>query len=99
MPLLSSPALAPALVWAAFAVALALIARGRWAGVDLLLGAAWAVALVVAHDRLGELMSTAAGVQAARGAVAGAALGALVAITAILLTPPRPDAPPEPALP
>ena len=48
-PLLSSPALAPAVVWAAFAVTLPLIARGRWAAVDLLLAAAWAVGLVVAH--------------------------------------------------
>ena len=98
-PLLSSPALAPALVWAAFAVALPLLARGRWAAIDLLLGAAWAVGLVVAHDWLGQLISGGAGLQSARGAVAGAALGALVAVTVILLAPPRPDAPPEPALP
>ena len=76
---------APALVWAAFAVALPLVARGRWAAVDLLLGAVWAVGLVMAHDWLGELMSTGSGLQTARGAVAGAALGALVAVTAILL--------------
>ena len=87
-PLLTSAALAPALVWAAFAVALPLVARGRWAAVDLLVGAAWAVGLVVAHDWLGQLMSTGAGLQTARGAVAGAALGALVAVTAILLAPP-----------
>ncbi len=98
-PLVSSAALAPALVWAAFAVALPLVARGRWAAVDLLLGAAWAVGLVMAHDWLGELMSSGSALNTARGAVAGAALGALMAVTAILLAPPRPDVPPEPALP
>ena len=98
-PLLTSAALAPALVWAAFAVVLPLIARGRWVAVDLVLGAAWAVGLVLAHDQLGQLMSTGGGLQTARGAVAGAVLGALVAVTAILLTPPRPDVPPQPALP
>ncbi|HEX5910637.1 MAG TPA: hypothetical protein VFY44_09105, partial [Thermoleophilaceae bacterium] len=98
-PLLTSAALAPALVWAAFAVVLPLVARGRWAAVDLLVGTAWAVGLVLAHDWLGQLMSTGAGLQTARGAVAGAALGALVAVTAILLAPPRPDVTPEPALP
>ena len=98
-PLFTSAALLPAVVWAAFAVALPLLARGRWAALDLLLGGIWAIGLVLAHDRLGELMSTASGLQTARGAVAGAVLGALVAVTAILLAPPRPDVPPEPALP
>jgi hypothetical protein len=98
-PLLSTPALAPALVWAAFALVLPLLARGRWAAVDLAVGALWAIGLVVAHDALGDLMSTATDLQTARGAVAGAALGALVAVTAILLVPPRPDAAPQPALP
>ncbi len=96
---LDAAAFAPAPVWAAFAVALPLIARGRWAALDLLLGAVWAVGLVMAHDQLGELMSAGSGLQTARGAVAGAALGALVAVTVILLAPPRPDAPPQPALP
>ena len=54
---------------------------------------------MVAHDWLGELMAGGSGLQTARGAVAGAVLGALVAVTAILLAPPRPDVPPEPALP
>ena len=98
-PLVSSAALAPALAWAAFAVVLPLVVRGRWAALDLLMGALWAAALVMAHDWLGQMMSTASGLLAARGAVAGAALGALVAVTVILLAPPRPDATPEPALP
>ena len=54
---------------------------------------------MVAHDSLGQMMSTASGLQTARGAVAGAALGALVAVTAILLAPRRPDVAPQPALP
>ena len=55
VPLLSSAALAPALVWAAFAVALPLVARGRWAAVDLSMGRGLGGRSGAAHDRLGEL--------------------------------------------
>lgn len=98
-PLVSSAALAPAVVWMAFALALPLIARGRWAALDLAVGAVWAIALIAAHGYLSDVLAADGGLQPARGAVAGAALGALVAVTAILLTPPPRDSPPDPALP
>jgi hypothetical protein len=90
-PLVTSPALAPAAVWAAFAVVLGAAVRGRWAPLDLLLGAAWAVGLVAAHDALGDLLAATTMLEDARGAVVGAALGGLVAVTATLIIPPRKD--------
>jgi len=91
-PLLTSPALAPAAVWAAFAVVLGTAVRGRWAALDLLLGAAWVVGLVFAHGALGDLLAATTALEDARGAVAGAALGGLVAVTAALIAPPAPQA-------
>jgi hypothetical protein len=99
-PLVSTPALAPALVFAAFAVALPLMVRGRWAGMDLLAAGVWAVGLVVALGAMGDLLAATTELDRARGAVAGAALGGLVAVTATLLSPPPPrDVTPDPALP
>ena len=99
LPLISSPALAPAFVWAAFAVALPLFVRGRWAAIDLLAGAAWAAALILAHGALGDLLAATTELERARGVVAGAALGGLVAVTMTLIAPPvdgdpRSQAPP-----
>jgi hypothetical protein len=102
VPLVSSPALAPALVWAAFAVALPLLVRGRWAAADLFMAALWAAGLVIAHDSLGTMLAATSELERARGAVAGACLGALVAVTASLLAPPPPvgrDVTLDPALP
>lgn len=98
-PMLSSAALAPALVWMVFALVLPLIVRGRWAVVDLVVGGAWAIGLVAAHGYLEGVLSAASGFQPGRGVVAGSVLGALVAVTAILLTPPPGDTLPDPALP
>jgi eukaryotic-like serine/threonine-protein kinase len=99
-PLVSTPALAPAPVFAAFAVVLPLVVRGRWAGMDLLAAGLWAVGLVVALGALGDLLAATTELDRARGAVAGAALGGLVAVTATLLSPPPPrDVTPDPALP
>ena len=91
LPLVSTPALAPALVWAAFAAAFGLAVRGRWAALDLLLGAAWVVGFLVAHAALGDLLAATTELENARGAVAGAALGGLVAVTTILIARPVPD--------
>jgi eukaryotic-like serine/threonine-protein kinase len=100
VPLVSSPALAPAVVFAAFAAVLPLMVRGRWAGMDLLAASVWAIGLVVALGGLGDLLAATTELDRARGAVAGAALGGLIAVTATLLTPPRPrDVAPDPALP
>jgi hypothetical protein len=97
VPIVSSPALAPALAWAAFAAVLPLLARGRYAAADLAVGALWVVGLVVAHEALGDLLAATTELQRARGAVAGAALGGLVAVTVILLGPQRRADPPQAA--
>jgi len=99
LPLVSSPALAPAFVWVAFAVALPFFVRGRWAAMDLLAGAGWAAGLVLAHGALGDLLAATTELERARGVVAGAALGGLVAVTVTLIAPPvnrepRSQAPP-----
>ena len=91
LPLVTSPALAIAAVWAAFAAVLGFATRGRWAALDLLVGVAWAVGLVAAHGALGDLLAVTTEFEDARGAVAGAALGALVAVTATLIAPPPQD--------
>jgi len=95
-PFVSSPAVAPAAVWAAFAAALGLALRGRWAMVDLALAAAWVLGLVAAHGALGDLLAATTELPQARGAVAGAALGGLVAVTVRLIRPAREAAPPGP---
>ncbi|MBA3508827.1 MAG: hypothetical protein H0T19_01890, partial [Thermoleophilaceae bacterium] len=84
VPLLSTPALAPALVWAVLALLLPLFARGRWAAADMLVAGAWTVGLVAAHAALGDALSG-AGPGLAQGVVVGAALGAVVAVTVGLL--------------
>lgn len=86
--LVTTPALLPALVWGAFAMLLGAALRGRWSALDLLLAGAWAVGLVAAHGALADLLSATTELGRARGAPAGAALGALVAVTVILVSPP-----------
>jgi len=98
-PLVSSPALAPMVVWMAFAVALPFFVRGRWAAMDLLAGAAWAAGLVLAHGALGDVLAATTELDRARGLVAGAALGGLVAVTVTLIAPPVRAGERPPALP
>jgi hypothetical protein len=57
------------------------------------------VALVLVHSALGDLLAPTTELSQARGAVAGAVLGGLVAITVTLLAPPVRYGPGEPALP
>jgi hypothetical protein len=93
-PLISSPALAPALVWAGFAAVLPLLVRGRSTGLDLAAATAWAVGLVGAHAALGDLMASTGGLSDARGAVLGTLLGAAAAVaaaTALARRPPSGD--------
>ncbi|HWF73306.1 MAG TPA: serine/threonine-protein kinase, partial [Solirubrobacteraceae bacterium] len=76
-PLLSSGALAPALVWAAGAVVLPWLVRGRRPAVDFVLAAAWAAGLVAAtYSVLGTVHGSLAGAPV-RGAVLGG-VGAFV---------------------
>lgn len=81
-PLLSSGALAPAAVWAAAAVLLPLIVRGRSLALDIVRVTVWAAAVVSAT---GAAISAVHGSSPA-GAPPGAAVGA-VAAAAIALAP------------
>jgi eukaryotic-like serine/threonine-protein kinase len=79
-PLVTTPALAPALAWAAGAVVLPLVVRGRWLAVDLLGAGACAAALVAAHVALGDALAADVALDHARGAVAGSITAALVVV-------------------
>jgi hypothetical protein len=79
-PLVTSGALAPAVVWAGAAVILPWAVRGRSAAVDFVLASAWAAALVAA---------TYAALRTVHGSLAGATLrhavvGGVVAFTIVL---------------
>ena len=76
-PLIGGPALAPIVAFALFAAILPLLVRGRFASLDLLAAGAWAAGLAAALTALGELLAAATALDHARGAVAGALLGAL----------------------
>jgi hypothetical protein len=87
-PLLSGPALAPAVVWAAFAVLLPLVVRRRWLAMDLLGAALWASGLIAAHVALADLLATTTALDAARGAVAGSIGAAVLVLSVSWMTPP-----------
>jgi eukaryotic-like serine/threonine-protein kinase len=87
-PLLSGPALAPAAVWAGFAVVLPLVVRGRWLALDLFGAGVWATGLVAAHFALGDLLAATTALDAARGAVAGSIGAALVVVAVSQIVPP-----------
>jgi eukaryotic-like serine/threonine-protein kinase len=86
-PLLSGPALAPVVVWAAFAVLLPLLVRGRWLAVDLLGGGLWAVGLVVTLTALGDALAATTALGQPRGAVAGAIGAGLIVVAAVQMRP------------
>jgi hypothetical protein len=79
-PLASGPALAPAAVWATFAVLLPLVVRGRWLAVDLVGAALWAAGLIAAHTALGDMLASTTALDEARGMVAGSVGAALVVL-------------------
>jgi hypothetical protein len=79
-PLATTPALAPVLAWAAGAVLLALVVRGRWLAVDVLGAGLCAAALVAAHVALGDVLAADVALDHARGAVAGSIAAALVVV-------------------
>jgi eukaryotic-like serine/threonine-protein kinase len=79
-PLLSSPELLTALAFAAFAVLLPLLVRGRFLAFDLIGGAAWAAGLAATLAGLGSLLAAETALESARGGVAGAIGAALVAV-------------------
>ena len=89
-PLLTSPALAPAVVWAVFAMVLPLLVRGRFVALDALAAGGWAVALAATLIGLSDLMAATTVLEQPRGAVAGALAAAFVAVAAARLAPAGP---------
>jgi len=79
-PLLTTPALAPVAVWAAVAVVLPLVVRGRWLAVDLMGAAVCAAGLVAAHIALGNALAADVALDQPRGAVAGGVAAALLVV-------------------
>jgi hypothetical protein len=79
-PLVTTSALAPALVWAAVAVAFTLVVRGRWLALDVFGAALCAAALIAAHVALGDALAADVALAHARGAVAGSIAAALVVL-------------------
>jgi eukaryotic-like serine/threonine-protein kinase len=80
-PLATTPALAPLVVWAAFAMVLPLVIRGRWLAVDLLGAGVWVVGLIVAQLALGDALAADVALDQARGAVVGSLLAGVVALS------------------
>jgi hypothetical protein len=87
-PLVSSPALAPIVVFAALAALLPLVVRGRYIAVDLLGAAMWAAGLAAALFALGDVLAATTALSQPRGAAAGAVLGGLVAVAAAAMREP-----------
>jgi hypothetical protein len=87
-PLLSGPALAPAVVWAAFAMLLPLVVRGRWVAVDLVGAGIWAAGLLIAHAALADMLAATTALDEARGALAGAIGAALVGVAVAQMAQP-----------
>ena len=82
LPLASSPVLVGAAVWAAAAAVLPLVVRGRSLALDIAGAVVWGALLTGAHRAVAELAGSHIHGTDARGAAAGAALGALAAVAA-----------------
>jgi eukaryotic-like serine/threonine-protein kinase len=80
-PLLTTPALAPLAVWAAFAATLPLAIRGRWIVLDVIGAGLWTAGLIAAHFAVGDMLAGDVPLEQARGAVAGAVGAAIVAFS------------------
>jgi eukaryotic-like serine/threonine-protein kinase len=87
-PILSSPAVVTVLVWAALALVLPLALRGRRLGVDCVGAAIWAAGLMTAMTAVGDLTAGMAALDQPRGAVAGALVGAVLAVAISQTAPP-----------
>jgi eukaryotic-like serine/threonine-protein kinase len=81
-PAIASLAMVPGAAWAILAVAAGILVRGRSPALDVVGALLWAVAAIAAHEWLADLLAGVVPAPAARGAVAGAVLGA-VAIFAV----------------
>jgi hypothetical protein len=82
VPLVTSPVLLGALVWALAAVLLPMLVRGRSLALDAAGATLWAFLLVVAHEGVAELAAADIHGLGPRGAVGGAILGAFAAVGA-----------------
>jgi hypothetical protein len=89
IPLLDSGAPLMAAPWAAAAVLLPLLVRGRHPGLDLAAVVVWSVALAVAAAAVASALGLPAGGVTVHGALAGAVLGALIALACAGARPPR----------
>ena len=87
-PIASSQLTLVLAVWAGFAVVLPLLLRGRWLAMDCIGAAIWAAGLMVALAAVGDLTAGTAVLEQARGAVAGALVGAVVAVAISQTAPP-----------
>ena len=85
-PLVTTPVLAPVLAWAAVAVVLAVVIRGRWLAIDILGAALCVAALIAAHVALGDALAADTALDHARGAVAGGVAAALVVLLTTHMT-------------
>jgi hypothetical protein len=93
VPVFASPLVLCAAVWGGFAAALPVLVRGRRLAADMLGSALWATGLFVVTLSVRDVAGS--GFHA-RGAAAGAALGAVIAVTAAALrrrAPERADGP------
>ncbi len=90
-PLLTSGALAGAILWAAAAAVLPLLTR--WGGLLAVSAGAviWAAGLVLGTVALGEALTGAVALPTPRGALAGATLGGVLAVLVNVLAEPRPE--------
>ena len=79
-PALESLMLVTAAVWAVLAAVIGLALRGRSLALDLPAVIVWAIALVAAHAWLADLLAGSIAASEARGAAAGAILGAAAAL-------------------
>jgi len=108
-PLLNSGALACALLWAAGAVVLPWLVRGRHAALDLVAATLWAAALAAGAGAIGHALGPGVVPQPdPRGVALGAAAGVLIAVAARAIRPawsrtsrdePPPRSPIPPGLP
>jgi hypothetical protein len=81
-PLVTTPALLPALAWAGLAVLLPVVVRGRSFTLDLLGVLLWTAGLVAAHQAIGRVLADSGQRSDARGLAAGALLAAVAAVAA-----------------
>jgi hypothetical protein len=87
-PIASSPQTTALIVWAGFAALLPLLLRGRWLAMDCVGAALWAAGLMVALAAVGDMVAGGAVLDQARGAVAGALVGAVAAVAISQTAPP-----------